>query len=347
MLQGKQRLLIVDDEEGIRRSVKRALRQEKYDILMAESGPEAINIVQENPASIAVVISDYKMPEMDGIETLTAIGNINSDITRIILTGYATLDGAIQATNAGVDGFLTKPFENEELRAKIREYFLKKHMKQFVSPQVFEELQKSPDEIRPRKCTATILFTDIRGFTSMAENLDPVDLSYLLNNYYFSPLGQIIFDNRGTLDKHIGDSVMALYGVPLSDDSDAFRAVKSAIEMREKLKEINLFLRKRNTGSLLEANLSTTNFLPVGIGISTGTVVAGLFGSSRKKEYSAIGSAVNVAARIQSLAKAGEVLIGEETFKECRGKVEVEPLEPTMIKGISEPIQIYKVIDLL
>ena len=338
-----QSLLIIDDEEGIRRSVKRALRQEKYEVLMAENGQQALEIVRQNPEQIAIAISDYKMPGMDGIETLAAIGGINADITRVILTGYATLESAIQATNEGFDGFLTKPFENEELRAKIKEYFLKKHMKQFVSPQVFAELQKDPDLIQPCKRDVTVLFSDIRGFTPMAEKLDPNDLAYLLNHYYFSPLGQIIFEHRGTLDKHIGDAIMALFGAPLSGPDDAYRAVCAALSMRKAVDQINLDLRERKTGALLTHQLATEHYLPVGFGISSGEVVAGLLGSTWKKEYTVIGSAVNVAARLQSLAGPGEILISESTYQLVRSQVQVEPLEPTLIKGIAAPVQIYRV----
>ncbi|MDY7030468.1 MAG: response regulator, partial [Thermodesulfobacteriota bacterium] len=123
-------LLIVDDEEGVRRSLNKALRREGYLIFLAQDGNEAIQTVVENRDEIHIVISDLKMPGLDGIATLSAIGEINPEITRIVLTGYGTMESAIQATNEGIDGFLTKPFDNIEIRAKIREYFLKKHLKQ-------------------------------------------------------------------------------------------------------------------------------------------------------------------------------------------------------------------------
>ena len=119
-------LLVVDDEEGIRLSVQVALRREGYRIEMAKDGRQAVEIVKRDPAAIAVVISDFKMPGMDGMETLAAIGNLNPEICRIMLTGYATLESAIQATNEGIDGFLTKPFDNTDLRHKVREYLIKK-----------------------------------------------------------------------------------------------------------------------------------------------------------------------------------------------------------------------------
>ena len=136
-------LLVVDDEEGVRRSLKRVLEKDGYRIVLAENGEEALDIVRNDGQEIETVISDYRMPGMDGLETLIEIGRINPEITRIMLTGYATMASAIEAVNAGIDGFLTKPFENNELRAKVREYNIKKRLKQFVSEQVMAEIQKS------------------------------------------------------------------------------------------------------------------------------------------------------------------------------------------------------------
>ena len=119
-------LLVVDDEEGVRRSLKRVLEKDGYRILLAENGREALDIIRNDNQEIETVICDYRMPGMDGLETLIEIGRMNTEITRIILTAYATMANAIEAVNAGIDGFLTKPFENEELRAKVRECSIKK-----------------------------------------------------------------------------------------------------------------------------------------------------------------------------------------------------------------------------
>ncbi|MHB9099833.1 MAG: response regulator, partial [Syntrophales bacterium] len=103
-------LMVVDDEEGVRRSLKRVLEKDGYRIILAENGEEALSIVRSDGRDIETVISDYRMPGMDGLETLIEVGRINAEITRIILTGYATMASAIEAVNAGIDGFLTKPF---------------------------------------------------------------------------------------------------------------------------------------------------------------------------------------------------------------------------------------------
>ncbi len=102
------KLLFIDDEEGIRRAVVRALKSEPYETYTAENGEAGISFVKDNIFDIATVVSDYKMPGLNGLETLGVIGSLNPEITRIILTGYATMEAAIQATNQGIDGFLTK-----------------------------------------------------------------------------------------------------------------------------------------------------------------------------------------------------------------------------------------------
>src|SRR5512141_2269393 len=184
-------LLIVDDEEGVRRALHKALSKENYQIYSAGDGHEAIALVKQRLDEISIVISDFKMPGIDGLQTLVAIGNVNPDITRILLTGYATLESAIAATNEGIDGFLTKPFDNIELRSKVREYSIRKYLRQFVSTQVLNELQADPNQLLPRKQVVTILFVGIRGFTNMIERHDPGEWAAFLGTHYFSPLGEV------------------------------------------------------------------------------------------------------------------------------------------------------------
>ncbi len=327
-------LLVVDDEEGVRRAVQKALGKENYEVFTAPSGNEAITIVKDHPAEIAICISDFKMPGLDGLQTLAAIGSINPDITRIMLTGYATLEGAIAATNEGIDGFLTKPFDNVELRAKVREYFIRKRLKQFVSPQVLQQLQSDPSYLTPRKQRATLVFVDIRGFTALTEKHDPQEWALFLSDNYFSPLGEIIFQHNGTLDKHIGDGIMAIYGAPIAGENDAMRAVQSAVEMRDRMAALN-------------AQADADHQLPIAIGIHSGEVVVGMFGSARKREYTALGHTVNVAARLEQMAAPGQILISSQTYSMIQPHATVTRLEPVQVKGLAEPLQVFNVLSLV
>ena len=327
-------LLIVDDEEGVRRALQKALGKENYQIFQAGDGHEAIGVVRDKPDEIAIVISDFKMPGLDGLQTLATIGAINPDITRIMLTGYATLESAIAATNEGIDGFLTKPLDNMELRAKVREYFIRKRLKQFVSSQVMRELQSDPGQLQPRKQVATILFSDIRGFTTMTERRDPQEWAAFLSINYFSPMGEIIFQNNGTLDKHIGDSIMAIYGAPIIGQDDVLRAVRTAVEMRDRMIQIN-------------AALVDSQRLPVAFGIDTGEVMVGMFGSARKREYTALGHPVNRASHVQQVARAGQILITPETYELVKDHLQVEALTPIQIRSLPELLTLYNVLSLI
>ncbi len=325
-------LMVVDDEEGVRRSLKRVLEREGYRIILAENGEEALDIVRSDSRGIETVISDYRMPGMDGLETLIEIGRLNAEITRIMLTGYATMASAIEAVNAGIDGFLTKPFANDELRAKVREYMIKKRLKQFVSEQVLAELQRDTRAILPRRMHVTVLFSDIRGFSALSERLSPGELSDLLNGSYFSPLDNIIFAHNGTLDKHIGDSVMGIFGAPIGGGDDALRAVRAALTILEEITRIN--------GNTADPGRR----IAVGIGIASGEVMAGVFGSSRKKEYTVFGSAVNLASRLEGLARADQILICGETAHRVDGHVRLEKADAPMIRGFACTHEVYSVL---
>lgn len=326
------KLLFIDDEEGIRRSVIRALKREPYKTYTAENGEAGISFVKDNIPDIATVISDYKMPGLDGLETLGVIESINPEITRIILTGYATMEAAIQATNQGIDGFLTKPFDNIELRAKIHSISVRKRLKQFVSEQVYEKIEKSPGALEPTFHEASVLFSDIRDFTRMSQMVSPEKIAAFLNNHYFTPLGEIAYEYNGTVDKHIGDSIMVVFGSPVECDDNAIRAVKTAIKMQKRAKEIDNKLYKKN-GLRLK----------IGIGISTGKVFSGILGSLRIKEFTSIGMPVNISARLQGLAKGGEILISDKTFQKLSNTIEVEALPSVTVKGVNDPIIVHRV----
>ncbi len=327
-------LLFIDDEEGVRRSITRALKREPYTVHTTEDGETGIEVIQQRLSEISIVISDYKMPGLDGLETLNRILSINPEITRILLTGYATMESAIQATNEGLDGFLTKPFDNIELRNKIQEIMIRKRLRQFISDQIYQQIKSNPGIMEPKRQTATILFTDIRGFTEMSHNMPPEEIAAFLNDEYFRPFGEIAYRHNGTVDKHIGDSVMVVYGAPISYDDDILRAIESAIEMQETALANSRKLHKKNGFRL-----------NIGIGISTGEVVTGVFGSLRKKEYTAFGMPVNIASRLEKLARVGEILVSETTYKEVSNRFLAEKVAPNVaIKGLSDPVAIYRIL---
>jgi len=330
-------LLFIDDEEGVRRSVARALKREPYELFIAENGEAGIEVVEKNRLGITTVVSDYRMPGIDGLETLTTIGRINPEMTRIILTGYATMEAAIEATNKGIDGFLTKPFDNKSLRANIRGISVKKHLRQFVTEQVYNELKSSPGALAPTFHEVTVLFADIRSFTRMSQAVSPERLANFLNDSYFTPMGEIAYVHGWCVDKHIGDGIMIVFGAMGPRADDPVRAVDAAVAMQQIAMEIDCKLRMEN-GLRLK----------IGIGISTGTVFSGILGSIRKKEFTSIGMAVNIASRLQAIASAGEILISEKTCRKLSGKkvpsaISIEALKPVRVKGLDDFIKVYRV----
>lgn len=321
-------LLIVDDEEGVRRSLQKALGKEEYELFAARSGREALAIVRET--EVDIVICDFKMPGMNGLETLVEIGKSDPEVTKIILTGYATLENAVDSLNSGIDGFLTKPFDNRELRQKVRDFHVRKKLRQFVSEQVLSEMQKSAEAMLPNSREATVLFIDIRRFTRLSESLSPRELHTVLT-HYFSPLDNIICEFNGTVDKHIGDGIMGVFGAPVSFGNDAERAVRAALKIISEISAINRALEPSGVE------------LSVGIGIGTGEVMAGIFGSNRKKEYTVFGAAVNLTARLEGIAGENEILVCAETFKKVEGRFAARKIEAPPLKGIERRIDIYNI----
>jgi class 3 adenylate cyclase len=316
-------ILVIDDEDGIRRSLTRVLKEDGYSVSVASNGEEALHIFRKNPNSFDIIICDLLMPGIDGIKTIEEINKINREVTKIILTGYGTLESSIKAIEAGVDGFITKPFENNELRWKVRECYLKRMMRQFISPGIFNELVREPAHLQPRLSYITILFSDIRGFTQLSSKVPPDKLASLLNNDYFHPMCDVIIKHGGMIDKYIGDSIMALFGAPVADGNHAENAVNCAVEMVKSMKASN-------------------GGLGMGIGISTGHVVTGIFGSATKKEYTALGMSVNVAARLQKMAGPGEIIISDGTHSMLGESRSFRQLGSANFAALAAPTSYYK-----
>jgi adenylate cyclase len=178
----------------------------------------------------------------------------------------------------------------------------------------------------------TVLFTDIRGFTSMSESENPQVIVDMLNEY-FELMVEVIFKYEGTLDKFVGDEIMALYGAPVTHGDDAIRCVRTAVEMLEVLAELN--------AARVRAGAPEVR---IGIGINTGHVVAGYIGSSKALEYTVIGDTVNTGARLCSVAKAGEIIISQSTYEQIGDRFDVVELPPVQVKGKSQALKIYNVI---
>jgi adenylate cyclase len=212
---------------------------------------------------------------------------------------------------------------------------LKSTFKKYVSKQIVDQILESEDSLNlgGQELEVTTLFSDIRGFTSMSEKMDPIDVVASLNEY-FDKMIEVVFKYNGTLDKIIGDALMVIYGAPIGSLDDPERALLTAIEMQQKLSELNVQRIQRGQDPL-----------EIGIGINTGKVVSGNIGSKEQMNYTVIGDAVNLSARLCSYAKAGQIIISENTYKLLKKNPEFafRELEPIQVKGKSNSILVYDV----
>ncbi|HTD24972.1 MAG TPA: adenylate/guanylate cyclase domain-containing protein [Terriglobales bacterium] len=205
-------------------------------------------------------------------------------------------------------------------------------LERFLSPEVAEMVVANPDiRLGGVHQKVTVMFADIRGFTPMSEKMDPEQVVEILNEY-FTCVTDVIFDNGGTLDKYIGDAVMAVYGAPISKGNDVANCVQSAIQIQRLLIELNRDAATRQWPELR-----------VGIGINTGIVTAGNIGSPRRIDYTVIGDTVNTASRLTSNAAGGQILISESTASELSDGFVLAPLPPLRLKGRTGPVNVFNV----
>ncbi|MBI5546361.1 MAG: FHA domain-containing protein [Deltaproteobacteria bacterium] len=236
---------------------------------------------------------------------------------------------------AGVAAQAAGTIENAELARKIeQEIETRAHLSRFLSPALVEQAQKGQLELKKggELIEITVLFADIRGFTSMTEKAQPQEIVTLLNEY-FEEMVDEVFANGGVLDKFIGDCIMALWGAPVSRPDDASRAIRTAVGMIERAKEFN---EERVRQGKVPVHL--------GIGVNTGLAVVGNMGSSKRLEYTAIGDAVNLGARLCDIAREDQVVISAATLKRGGEDYEVEVLPPAKVKGKQAPVSVFRVL---
>jgi adenylate cyclase len=206
----------------------------------------------------------------------------------------------------------------------------------FLSPQVASRILATSDSQDntlgvPEVREVTVLFSDICGFTSMSEKMSPSKVALLLNDY-LGRMTEVIFKEEGTLDKYIGDAIMAVFGAPIDMPDHAARAIRSAIEMRQRLEEFNA--EKRDGPNLR-----------IRIGINSGKAVACEIGSENKKEYTVLGDTVNTASRLESsVAKPMMIVVGENTYEAVKGQFEMRPLGKATLKGKEKEVVAYEVV---
>ncbi len=309
------------------RAVLDRVRSEREPILITDltederfSGSESMKVSGLRSAMVAPLVAQQRLAGIlyvDNLEKAAAFTQEELNIFAVV---------ASQAAVA-IDGAIT---HNKLARQAIERSALER----FLAPEVVELISANPEEVRLGGANAkvSILFADIRGFTPLSEALPPEQIVEILNEY-FTRVTEVIFEHGGTLDKYLGDGLMALFGAPVSKGNDAVNAVRAALGIQHLMGELNQEGTSRGWPDLR-----------VGIGVNTGVVTAGNIGSPKRIDYTVIGDAVNVSSRLCSNAKTGEVLISGSTVDEVQSRFELRPLEPLQLKGKSKPIPVFSVV---
>ena len=214
-------------------------------------------------------------------------------------------------------------------RKRVRSLFSKYVSKDVVN-EILSTTKSDEIDLKGEEKNVTVLFADIRGFTSMSERMKPHDVVAMLNKF-LGGLTEIIFRNKGTLDKYIGDCIMAIFGAPLHDKDHTINAIKAAIEMRDKIAGMQRGAKKK---------------VGMGIGVHSGVAVIGNMGSKERVDYTAIGDNVNLASRLCGKAEAGKVLVSEETYLAVKSMVNAKIIGPMQFKGKEKPINVYEIISI-
>jgi adenylate cyclase len=224
--------------------------------------------------------------------------------------------------------------ENARAHERLaREEVARANYSRFLPEYVVKQMLENPDSFKLGGVnqTITVLFADIRGFTSISEHAQPERIVGLLNRY-FSAMTDIIFAHGGTLDKYLGDGLMALFGAPTATPEDASNALNAAVAMQRRILGINIELREEGFSEI-----------GVGIGLHTGEATIGYIGSERRSEYTAIGDTVNTASRLESNARGGEILVSDATATSARSRYKLKPRDPIMVKNREQHVALWEV----
>ena len=353
-------IMVVDDTPDVRALLRPLLRTAGYTVTEAESGDDALVKVAELMGSGRLpdlIILDVMMPGKDGFVVARQLRSWKEtrDIPILMLTALTDVEHKVRGIDAGADDFLSKPVNNTELQSRIRSLLrakfyrqqileknvlLEKILTRWQSPEVVREILADTSRLRLGgvRSTVTVLFADLSGFTPFSETRPPEAVMDVLNQA-FSRLTEIVFKHQGTLDKFIGDCLMAFFGAPISSGHDAVSAVRAALEMRAAFNELK--------GQWGDERAQ----LGLAIGVNTGEAIVGNVGSDRRMEYTVIGDTVNVAARLQDKAVAGQILIGEATYAEVVAEVGdllvCRELKDIALKGREQALAIHEVIRIM
>ncbi len=335
------RLLVVDDNRVNRLLLTRALEQNGHIVSNAENGRIAMEMLHDKPFD--VLLLDIDMPEMNGFEVLEALLKDDElrDLPVIMTSASDEVDRVVKCIEMGAEDYLVKPLNPVLLRARVNASLEKKRLRDeqkklfrtFATPQVAEQLLRDGFSLGGKFVNASIMFADIRSFTTLSEKSNPSEIIELLNDY-FALMFDAITANNGTVNQMQGDGLMAIFGAPANDEQHCLHAVQAAMEMIELLKTFNE-----------QRAIQGKGMVRIGIGIATGDVIAGYTGTQHRATYTCVGDTVNLAARIESHTKvAGQpILIDNFTRKSLPDDIVLNDLGDVVFKGKEQAVRIFAV----
>lgn len=352
--------LVVDDSRVNRLVLVRLLSGLDLEVMEAENGAEALELLRATPSAFDVVLLDVLMPELDGYATLEAIKADEAvrHVPVLVVSGVEELDSVVRCIELGAADYLTKPINPRVLQARVSASLSAKHLRdleleyleqqrtltatierqktelsRFLSPQI-SSLISSPEGERllsGHRRQITVAFCDLRGFTSFAEQADPEEMLGVLGEYH-GMIGGAIIDHGGTLEHFAGDGVMVFFNDPVEQDDHVERAVRMAMDMRTQFAVLEAGWRKRGYE------------LGFGVGIAVGYATLGRIGFEGRYDYGAIGNVVILASRLSSQATANQILISQRAAGMVEDVVDVESVGELQIKGLSRPVSASNVL---
>ena len=341
------KILVADDEEDmellIRQKFRQKIREQEYDFVFAGNGREALDRIAEHP-DVAIVLSDINMPEMDGLTLLSTLSQTNPLVKTVMVSAYGDMENIRTAMNGGAFDFVTKPVNFEDLRLTVEKTIRqvnplnesRKHarensiLKMYVDQSVLNVVADPEAEaslLVNETAEASVVFIDICGFTAISEKEKPDTVISILNRYFDVMVKEIIAQ-QGTVDKFIGDCIMAVFQGSFHLD----RAIDACLAIRTKI------------DSLPHENSYSPQ---VAIGINSGEMIFGNVGSVALKrlDYTVIGDTVNTAQRLQTAALGGQVVISEACYQKVKQSFNCRKIGLVALKNKEEEVMLYEVVN--
>jgi class 3 adenylate cyclase len=358
---GDAALLVVDDNEDNRYTLSRRLTREGYtNLTTANDGKQALELLRSRKFDLLLL--DIMMPELNGYQVLEQL-KADAELRHlpvIMISALEDVASVVRCIELGAEDYLPKPFDATLLRARVGASLEKKalrdevrdwnrkleqrvqeqvvqldrlgRLKGFFSPQLAELIVSGGGEdlLKTHRREVVVVFIDLRGFTAFTDSSEPEEVMGVLGEYH-RVMGQLVIAHEGTLERFAGDALMIFFNDPIKLENPAANAVKMALEMQEQFVPLRKAWKKRGYD------------LDLGIGIALGHATLGAIGFEGRWDYACIGSVTNLAARLCSEAKGGQILTNQKTLARIEDTAQAEPLGEITLKGIAHPVHAFNV----